>query len=124
MAAEDAQQDLDREQAGVPLGDPPQVLGLHAIDRGALRQRRGDPPQCAAQWNERPQQLRVLGGNRGDVYRAGDDAAGQCGDHLLGCLVAGPVGRLGGRGAQVGRDDHVWIAEQGMLGHGLGAEHI
>ena len=39
-----------------------------------------------------------------------DDAAGQRGDDLLGGLVAGAVGRLGGRGAEVRRDDDVGVA--------------
>ena len=52
------------------------------------------------------------------------DAAGQRRDHLLGGLVAGAVGRLGGRGAEVRRDDHVRVAEQRVLGDRLGAEHV
>ncbi len=60
----------------------------------------------------------------GHVDGARDDAAGERRHHLLGGLKAGPVGRLGGRGAQVRGDDHVRVAEQRMLGDGLGAEHV
>ena len=39
-------------------------------------------------------------------------------------LVAGAVGRLGGRGAEVRRDDDVGVAEQRVLGDRLGAEDV
>ena len=61
----------------------------------------------------------------GDVDRGGDDAAGQRGDDLLGGLHAGAVLRLGGRGAEVRRDDDVGIAvEQRVVGDRLAREHV
>ena len=81
-------------------------------------------PSARHSADERPQHLHVLGRDRGHVDRAGHDAAGQRGHHLLGRLVAGAIGRLGRRCAQVRRDDHVRVAEQRMVGDRLGAEHV
>ena len=60
----------------------------------------------------------------GDVDRRGDDAAGERGDDLLGGLDAGAVLRLGGRGAQVRRDDDVGVAEQRVVGDRLAREDV
>ena len=99
----------------------PEELGPHQINRRALGELDGDPPERSAQRHERTEDLHVLRRDRGDVDGAGDDAAGERGDDLLGGLVAGAVGRLGGRGAEVRRDDHVGVAEQRMIGDRLGA---
>ena len=62
--------------------------------------------------------------DRRDVHRGGDDAAGERGDDLLGGLHAGAVLRLGGRGAEVRRDDDVGVAEQRVVGDRLLGEHV
>ena len=49
MASQDAEQDLDRQQPGIALRDPPQELALHAIDRGSGRKRYGDLPKRASE---------------------------------------------------------------------------
>ena len=65
------------------------------------------------------------GADGGDVDRGGDDAAGQRGHDLLGGLDAGAVLRLGGRGAEVRRDDDVGVAvEQRVVGDRLGREDV
>ncbi len=66
--------------------------------------------QARAQRQERAQHLHVLRGHGRDVDRGRDDAAGQGRHDLLGRLDAGAVLGLGGRGAQVRRDDDVAVA--------------
>ena len=43
VAAEHAQQHLDRQQARVVVGHSPEKLDLHAVDRRALGERDRDP---------------------------------------------------------------------------------
>ena len=100
VAGEHAEQDLDRERAGVALGDPPEQLDVDAVDARPLAERHGQPPELARERQERAQHLHVLGRDGGDVDRARDHAAGERGDDLLGGLEAGAIGRLGGRGAR------------------------
>ena len=98
----------------------PEELGPHQVDRRALGELDGNPAERSAQRHERTEHLHVLGRDRGNVDGARDDAAGERGDDLLGGLVAGAVGRLGGRGAEVRRDDDVGVAEQRMIGDRFG----
>ena len=82
------------------------------------------PPEPLRQRDERAEHLHVLRADRRDVDRGRDDAAGERGDDLLGGLHAGAVLRLGGRGAEVRRDDDVGVAEQRVLGDRLRAEDV
>ena len=88
----------------------PEERGLDPLDRAALREPHREPPELLGERQERRQRLHLLGADRGDVDGGRDSAAGQRGDDLLGALEAGAVGRLGGRGAQVRRDDDVRVA--------------
>ena len=124
VAAEHAEQHGDAERAGVALGDAAEELDLDAVDRRALGEADREAAELAAQRQERAEHLEVLGGDRRHVDRGGHRAAGERGDDLLGGLEAGAVRGLGGRGAQVRRDDHVGIAEQRVLGGRLGAEDV
>ena len=119
---EQAHQDAEREEARVALGDPAEVLDLDAVD--AVAERGADPAEPQRERDERPEHLGVLRADRGDVDRGGDDAAGERGDDLLGRLHAGAVLRLGGRGAQVGRDDDVGVAEERVVGDRLLGEDV
>ena len=83
-----------------------------------------DAAERAGERQERAEHVHVLGADRRDVDGGGDDAAGERGDDLLGGLHAGAVLRLGGRGRQVRRDDHVGIAEQRVVGDRLAGEHV
>ena len=120
---EHAAQRGEREQAGVALGDPADVLDLDPVD--GRRQGRGEPAEAADERQERVERLGVLGRDRGDVDRGGDDPAGEGGDHLLGGLDARAVLRLGGGGAEVRRDDDVGVAvEQRVVRDRLGREDV
>ena len=89
------------EQARVEVGDAPEEGRLDPLDRAALGEAHRQAPELRGQRQERPEHLHVLGADRGDVDGRRDDAAVERGDDLLGALVAGAVGRLGGRGAEV-----------------------
>ena len=121
---EHAEQRLNREQAGVAIRDPAQEFGLHAVKRGSGQHGDRDLPEAPAQRHERAEHLHVLGRNRRHIDRARDHAARKRGDHLLGRLISRPVSGLGRGGAQVRGDDHVRIAEQGVVGDRLLAEHV
>ena len=122
VAGEHAVEHGEREQARVALGDPAQVLDLDAVDARGLGQRHREAAEAAAHSGRNgPEHLHVLGGDGGDVHRGRDDAAGERGHDLLGGLHAGAVLRLGGRGAEVRRDDDVGVAEQRVVGDRLAA---
>ena len=124
--AERADQRLDHQQARVALGQPAEAVDLDPLHGDALTDREHDRDRAerAAQRQIRAEYLEVLGRDRRHVDRAGDDSAGERRHHLLRRLKAGPVGRLRRRCAEVRGDDHVRVAEQRMLGHRLGAEHV
>ena len=118
---EHAEQRRDAERARVALGD---------AARGT-RPRRGRPTRLGERRRRGGRGARHSGRNgpstsRSSAATAGtltarrDRAARQRGDDLLGGLVAGAVGRLGGRRAEVRRDDDVGVAEQRVLGDRLG----
>ena len=73
---------------------------------------------------ERAQRLEVLGRDGRHVHGARDDPARECSHHLLRRLVAGAIGGLSRRRAEVRRDHHVRIVEQRVLRGGLLAEHV
>ena len=85
--------------------------------RKALRER----AEAAAEADERRDRL---GQRRAEVDRVGDDAAVERRLHLLGRVGAGAVLRLGRRGAEVWRHDHVVAAEERVLGRGLLGEDV
>ena len=124
VAGEHAVEDGDRQQAVVALGDAAEELDLDAVDRAAFRERRPDAPELLAQRQERTDRLPVLDRDGGDVDGGRDHPAGQGGDDLLGGLLAGAVGGLGGRRAEVRRDNHVRVPEQRMVGDRLGTEDV
>ncbi len=97
----------------------PEERRLDALHRAALGELHREASELRGERQERAEHLHVLGADRGDVDGRRDDAAGQRRDDLLGALVAGAVGRLGGRGAEVRRDDDVGVAEQRVLGRRL-----
>ena len=66
----------------------------------------------------------VEGRDGGDVDGVGDDAAGERRGHLLGGDDAGPVLCLGGRGAQVGREDDIGPSEDRMLRERLAGKDV
>ena len=123
VAGEDPDQDGDPEQAGVVLGDPAAELDLDPVD-GAVAEALGEPAELLAQRDEGRQRLHRLRAHRGDVDRVGDHAAGERGAHLLGGDDPGPVLGLGGRGAQVRRDDDVVALEERVLGERLLGEDV
>ena len=84
----------------------------------------GEAAELFAERHEGRQRLHRLGAHGGDVDGVGDDAAGQRRGHLLGGDDAGAVLGLGGRGAEVGRDDDVVAGEDRVLGEGLGGEDV
>ena len=113
------------QQAGVALGDPPEVVDLDPLDPLRLDQRHRELPQPAAERQERPQHLHVLRRDGRHVDRGGDDAAGERGDDLLGGLDAGAVLGLGRGGAQVRGDHDVVVAvEQRVVGDRLRREDV
>ncbi len=65
-----------------------------------------------------------LGQRRAEVDGVGDDAAVERGLDLLGGVGAGAVLRLGRRGAEVRRHDHVVAAEERVLGRRLLGEDV
>jgi hypothetical protein len=93
--------------------------------RRALAQSDGEPPSWRASGRNGPRHLEVLGRRpAGHVDRGEDRAAGERRDDLLGGLEARAVGGLGRRCAEVRVDDHVRRPKSGVLGDGLGAEHV
>ena len=105
------------------LGEPAEDLDLDPLDRTAA-EALGEAPELLAERHERRQRLHGLRADRRDVDRIGDDAAGQRGDDLLGGDDPGAILGLRRRGAQMRRHDHVVAAEDRMIGHRLGREHV
>jgi hypothetical protein len=88
VAREDAEQDLDRQRAGVALGDAPEQLDVDAVDARALAEAMASRPSWRESGRKGPEHLHVLGGHGGDVDRARHHAAGERRDDLLGGLEA------------------------------------
>ena len=108
--AQHAHQHGEREQARVALGDAAEVLDLDALDDEPSASAIASRPSRSTSGTNGPSTSWSSARDRRDVDRGRDDAAGQRGDDLLGGLHAGAVLRLGGRGAEVRRDDDVRIA--------------
>ena len=92
VPGEHADEGVQAERARVALGDAAEELDLDALDRRALGEAHRQPAEAAAERQERPEDLEILGGDGRDVDGGRDRAPGQRGDDLLGGLVAGAVG--------------------------------
>ncbi len=123
VAGEDPHQRGDAEDASVLVREPAAELDLDPVGR-SLAERLREPPELLAEGDEGSELLHHLGADGGDVDRGGDDASGERGGHLLGCDHPGPVLRLGGRRAQVRRDDDVLAFQDRMAPEGLLREDV
>ena len=123
VTGEDPDQDGDAEQPRVVLGELAAKLDRDPVDR-ALAETLGEAAELFAERHEGRERLHLLRAHGGDVDRVGDDRAGERGGDLLGGDDAGPVLGLGGRGAEVRRDDDVGAGEDRVLGEGLGGEDV
>ena len=89
------------------------------------RQRHRQPRQPVDERDKRSQHIQVLGRDRRDVDRGRDHAACQRRHDLLGRLHPGAILRLGRRGTQMRRHDHIRITiEERIVRDRLGREYI
>ena len=118
---EHALQDRQREHAAVVVGDLAFVLDVERRRRAA-REAGEQPPDALGERQVRAHALRRLG--RGDVDGERHEVAAQREHDLLGDRLPRLVLRLGGRRAEVRRDDDVVEREQRRLGGRLLRERV